>query len=491
MKKRLIKKIIFSTVICLVFSSTSLAAGTLDLYSGNGNSAYIDSARLDSSFFEPFGMTLDKDGGLIVVDSGNNLIRKIKDDKVTTIAGKYSVDESIGLPRIGFADGNALEAKFNAPRYAVVNSKGEIFVTDTGNNAVRKIAGGKVYTFSGNGTAGYADGSAAAARFNTPSGIAVDKDDNLFIADTMNNVIRKITPNGTVTTFAGNTAGGYKDGKLTEALFNEPSDLAFDKSGNLFIVDSGNQVIRKLDTAGNVTTIAGTWKQPEEGAKYSEGGFADGKKALFNAPKGIDIAEDGTIFISDSLNHKIRALKPSGTVITIVGSDEFGTTVGDLSKAQLNCPKDVLYSKGKLFISDTWNNSIKVIDTDTKRLIGIKSMDEMTSGIKFEINTSSVQVFVNKKGLKFTNVKPVGKSGSIYIPLRLACEALGAKVEWNKDSKKAIVTKDGFVTEFDSTSSSIIGINGSLLIKIRDLSTSLGLYIVWDSEHKSVLIAGE
>ncbi len=489
-QNRIIKKIMMISLI-FAFSSTTLAAGTLDLYSGNGESAYIDSMRLDSSFFEPFGMALDKDGGLIVVDSGNNLIRKIKDDKVTTIAGKCSIDESTGLPRIGFADGNTTDAMFNAPRYVAVNSKGDIFVTDTGNNAIRKISGGKVYTFSGNGMSGYANGNASVSRFNTPSGIAVDKDDNLYIADTMNNVIRKITPNGAVSTFAGNLNGGYKDGKLTEALFNEPSDLAFDKSGNLFVVDSGNQIIRKLDSAGNVTTVAGTWKQPEEGAKYSESGFADGKKALFDAPKGIDIAEDGTIFISDSLNHKIRALKPSGMVVTIAGSDEFGITLGDLSKAQLNCPKDVVYSSGKLFISDTWNNSVKVMETDTKRLIGIKSMDEMTNGIKFDKNTATVQVFVNKKSLKFTDVKPVGKDGSIYVPLRLACEALGADVEWNKETRKAIVTKDGLVTEFDSSSSSILGMNGRLLVKIRDLSTSLGLYIVWDSDHKSVLIAGE
>lgn len=202
------------------------------------------------------------------------------------MAGSLKGTDLYGFPLGGLVDGDADQAMFNQPRAVVVDSQGTIYVADTGNNVIRKISQGKVSTYAGSGRAGFRDGSVRDARFNAPSGLALDKAGNLYVADTLNNVIRKITPQGVVTTYAGNKTGkaGYRDGSLAEAEFNEPAALAMDSQDNLYVVDSGNQLIRRI-SQDQVETIAGTRGSLLSGTTYIQGSFRDGPRQLLISPR--------------------------------------------------------------------------------------------------------------------------------------------------------------------------------------------------------------
>jgi len=227
---------------------SAIATNYEDLYAGTGKFDYKDGERQEASFRFPYGIAKDQEGNLIVADSYNNVIRKIKGNEVTTIAGFSKENDSLGFPLGGHVDGDVLKAQFNRPRDIAVDTDGNIFVVDTGNHVIRKIVKGKVQTFVGNGKPGYKDGESHVAQFNNPSGIAIDKSNNLFVTDTLNHVIRKITPQGEVTTYAGKRekTGGYKDSVNNFAKFNEPAGIAIDHQGVLYVLDSGNQLVRKV-----------------------------------------------------------------------------------------------------------------------------------------------------------------------------------------------------------------------------------------------------
>ena len=276
-------KIILITIIAIIFAAVpapakalaaASATATVKSEAGNGTLGFKDGTADQALFSFPYDMAFDKAGGLIIVDSYNNRIRLLKDNQVTTIAGGEDLISSSGLPITGYADGAALDARFNHPRGVSVDSKGNIYISDTENNCIRIITGGKVYTFAGTRIAGYLDAKDKKAQFNLPSGMAIDKEDNLYIADTLNNVIRKISPGGEVTTFAGkySEVGGYQDGIAKEAQFNEPSDLAVDSLGTVYVVDSGNQLVRKIKD-GVVSTVAGVSSNDIPNTPYAKVGF--------------------------------------------------------------------------------------------------------------------------------------------------------------------------------------------------------------------------
>ena len=240
MKKQIIQRICLVTILIfsLVIPTFAATAQTTD-FAGSGESGTKDGVKKDASFALPWDLAIDKDGGILIVDTNNSRIRKVKGDIVSTVSGSSSSTDIYGFPTAGFVDGDNTSAKFNKPRGIAVDSNGIYFVADTGNNAIRRIIASKTYTFSGQIKSGYKDGDGREALFNGPSGIAIDGKDNLYVADTLNNVIRKITADGKVTTFAGKFGlqGGYKDGASKEALFNEPSSLAFDSTGALYVAD--------------------------------------------------------------------------------------------------------------------------------------------------------------------------------------------------------------------------------------------------------------
>lgn len=364
--------LILSISIFTIYKITNKGSNVA-IFAGSGKMGALDGNNLEAEFNLPYSLALDKDGGILIIDCYNNKIRKVKEGNVTTVAGFTDKKDSYGLPKGGYIDDTIDKAKFNRPRAAVVDSKGNIFVADTGNNVIRKISNGEVYTFAGNVEKGYEDGIGSQAKFNMPSGLAVDKNDNIYVADTLNNVIRIINPEGKVSTFAGkaNSKGGFQDGALDEALFNEPSAVALDSNGAVYVLDTGNQLVRKIENdkvqilAGNNTDGLLT------DTNYIQGGFKDGvgSVARFNFPKGFHVTPEGVVFIADTWNQRIRVIDLKGKVNTIAGTGLVGNKIDAQMKAEFNSPNAVLYDNGVVYVCDMRNNFIREFKLDVQKYI--------------------------------------------------------------------------------------------------------------------------
>ena len=239
------------------------------------------------NFIIPHGLAVDAAGTVFLVD-GQAIRKLMPDGSVMTVAGGG----------YGNADGNGTSARFADPGGIAIDGAGNVFVADTGNDTVRKVtAAGEVGTFAGRPAAGFANGAAAGAAFALPEAVAAGADGALYIGDTGNNAIRKLAPSGVVTTLA--------------AGFNAPGGVAVDGAGNVYVADSGNHVIRKITPAGTVTTLAGSGIE----------GHADGPgtTAKFSAPAHIAVDGAGNLYISDTGNVSIRKVTPAGVVSTIAG----------------------------------------------------------------------------------------------------------------------------------------------------------------------------
>lgn len=490
--KRIRSLIITLISTALLLSGTDAFALSAELadYAGGLEAGYKDGQPAKALFNQPYGLAFDNEGSLIVADSINNRIRKVKGDTVTTIAGFSDRKDNFGRPLGGLVDADVEKAMFDKPRYVLVDSRGAIFVSDTGNHAVRKIIDGKVYTVAGNGTSGYADGKGKIAKLNTPGGLAIDKDNNLYFVDSLNHVIRKISPSAEeVTTFAGVPGkDGYADGTVAEALFNEPTDIAMDKEGSIYVLDSGNQLVRKI-YGGKVTTVTGTMGEKVKDTNYIKGGFADGDKARFNFPKGLAVADDGTLFIADSWNHRIRAVRPSGNVITIAGTGVAGKQNGSISEAMLNGPVDLAYRAGTLYISDMWNNSIRSVPVSVGSLRRVIPRDILINGITFDAVSEKIPVWVDKGKVEFPDVEPYVDDGRIYVPLRFICEHWGAQVAWNEAARQVEITKGSFKRTFTVNQGPIKIKDDRTVIHIRYLAEEMGFYVDWIDEFKAVVIS--
>jgi uncharacterized repeat protein (TIGR03803 family) len=307
----------FGSVTSSVAMLTVLGPYTFSTFAGsNGISGTNDGLGNAALFYNPSGIALDSAGNLYVADTSNDTIRKVAPDgTVTTVAGS---------PRqIGSADGTGGAARFFGPWGIAVDSATNLYVADADNMTIRKItSAGVVSTFAGSpGQLGSSDGTGSFARFNFPAGIAVDSAGNVYVADRANNTIRKITPGGTVTTLAGSAGQpGSGDGTGSAARFSNPTGLAVNSAGNLFVADSGNATIRKVSPNGTVTTVAGTPGQT---------GSADGigSAARFTNPDGVSVDSVGNLYVSDDFNQfvnatnlTIRKVAPDGTVTTVAGS---------------------------------------------------------------------------------------------------------------------------------------------------------------------------
>src|SRR5215813_2697669 len=272
---------------------------------------------------------------------------------VATIAG------GAGTP--GYTDGNGPDARFKRLSGIAVGPDDTIYIADAGNQRIRTIrpsAGNAptvwtVSTLAGNGTAGFADGVGAAAIFNNPQGIAVGANGVVYVADTANNRIRRIAGDGTVTTLAGDGTPGLQNGAGNQARFNAPQGIAVDGDGNVYVADTGNSAVRKIDAAGTVSTVAG---DGSIGSNDSPGARFDGLVGI--AVEGQNIY----VYLADSGNHRIRRLDVSGTVITVSGAER-GFKDGSAAQARFAEPSGIaIDSDGQIIVADAVNSLIRAVD---------------------------------------------------------------------------------------------------------------------------------
>ncbi|HTK20026.1 MAG TPA: NHL repeat-containing protein [Mucilaginibacter sp.] len=314
---------------------------------GSDTAGLVNGTGKTVKFNHPFGLAVDASGNLYIADVGNNVIRKIDTTGlVSTFAGIGGVK--------GSANGLDSLATFNKPFGVAADAAGNLYVADAGNNLIRMISSaGMVSNFAGTGIAGSSN-VADSVTFNSPLGVAVDGSGNVYVADYGNNLIRKITQAGVVSTLAGSGAKGADDGLDTAATFNLPEALAVDAAGNIYVVDNGNDLIRKVTPAGQVTTFAGSG-QPGK----SDG---TGAAASFNSPFGIAIDASGNLYVADSGNNLIRKITPDGSVTTIAGSGLKGANNGAGKAASFNTPAGIAVDKsGNIYVADENNNLIRKI----------------------------------------------------------------------------------------------------------------------------------
>lgn len=270
---------------------------------------------------------------------------------VTTIAGNAQ--------SAGFADGPAAQSKFRGLAGIASGPDDSIYVADAGNNRIRIVrqqAGSwVVQTLAGDGTAGYRDGAGAQARFNNPQGVAVDASGAVYVADTGNHRIRRIAPDGTVATVAGDGTAGYQNGAGAQARFNGPRGVALDAQGNLYVADTGNSAVRFINSLGEVQTVAG------DGTV----GMNDSPNARFNGLAGVVVDKTSVfIYLADTNNHRIRRLDPSGSVITLSGAER-GFADGSASDARFAEPMSMtIDGSGNLVIADSFNSLMRSINLE-------------------------------------------------------------------------------------------------------------------------------
>jgi sugar lactone lactonase YvrE len=325
----------------LYFSTLAGLAGSSGSTDGTGSSA---------RFNYPSGIAVSTEGNLFVADQANNTIRKVTSaGVVTTLAGLAGSS--------GSADGTGSTARFYNLFGVAVDTAGNVYVADTYNHTIRKVtSAGVVTTLAGSaGNIGTADGTGSVARFNFPFGIAVSTEGNVFVADTQNQTVRKVTTAGVVTTLAGLAgSSGSADGTGSSARFYNLSGIAVSTEGNLFVADQANNTIRKVTSAGVVTTLAGL-----AGSAGSTDGT--GSVARFNNAGCIAVTSAGNLFVADQDNHTIRKVTSAGVVTTLAGlAGSAGSTDGAGSDARFSYPLGIaVNTAGNVYVADRLNRTIR------------------------------------------------------------------------------------------------------------------------------------
>ena len=314
---------------------------------GSGTAGSADGPALTAQFNQPLGIAVDAQGTAYVADQMNHSIRKITAaGAVTTLAGNG---------RGYFDHPNPLFAAFAIPERLLLTAQGNLLVADTGNGSIRQIAPtGAVTTLAGTGVGGYVDGPAASARFSSPVGLAQDATGNVYVADAANYRIRRIDPAGLVTTLAGSGVRGFLDGPAATARFFEPQGIALDAAGNLYIADRAAQRIRRLSPAGVVSTYAGS----------GTAGYLDGPAATaqFNSPISVAVDARGDVYVTERAGNRLRRIEAAtGLVSTVAGTGMAGYLDGPALSAQLSNPVGLAIQGGSLYVADAGNHRIRRI----------------------------------------------------------------------------------------------------------------------------------
>ena len=352
--------------------------------------------RAGAQFSQPYGVAADGSGTVYVADRGNHTIRKVTPAGVAStlagLAGSY-----------GSADGNGSAARFASPSGVAVDGSGNVYVADSDNQTIRKVTpDGAVSTLAGLARSyGSVDGTGSAARFHNPTGVAVDGTGNVYVADTDNDTIRLITPSGVVSTIAGLAgAGGSTDGTGSTARFSWPQGAAVDGSGNVYVADNQNHSIRKVTPVGVVSTLAGL------AGSY---GSADGtgSAARFHTPTGVAVDGSGIVFVADNQNHTIRKVTPVGVVSTLAGlAGSYGSTDGTGTAARFTYPAGVAVDgSGNVYVADRGNHTIRKVTPAgvVSTLAGLARSNGSTDG------TGSASRFNYPEGVA------VDGSGNVYV----------------------------------------------------------------------------
>jgi hypothetical protein len=320
--------------------------------------------RSGALFNQPTGVAFDAAGNMYVADEQNNLIRKVTPNGVvTTLAGSAG--------NTGTNDGTGTNALFNQPSNVTLDSAGNIYVADTFNHTIRKITpAGVVSTLAGvGGTYGFKNGTGSGALFNQPNGVAMDISNSfLYVADGENNCIRKVTTNGVVTTPAGSQTSGTNNGTGSAAEFDFPEDVTVDPSGTVYVADGLNNAIRKMTPDGTVSTLAGLPGLENIGSRDGTG-----TQARFSYPEALRADSMSNVFVADYGNDTIRKVTPAGVVTTVGGQvGIMGTNDGTGTNALFNQQEGVAVDKsGNIYVSDTQSDTIRIGIAPGPVLLGI------------------------------------------------------------------------------------------------------------------------
>jgi sugar lactone lactonase YvrE len=302
---------------------------TLTVYAGDGQSGYVNGPAATARFNGPFGLAVGVGGALYVADTGNHRIRRISTTGL--------VSDLAGSGISGFADGPSDVAQFSSPNAVTAGPDGTVYVGDTNNLRIRAIApDGNVTTLAGSGQVGYVDAVGTAARFTVTAAIISGPDGSLYVPDAANNVVRKITPAGAVSTFAGNGRRGHVDGPHGVAQLNAPTrGGGVDAAGNVYVLDTGDNRIRKIAPDGSVSTVAGTGVAGYQDGPSSEAQFS-------NEILGVITDAAGNLFVMDAGNRRVRKVTVDGMVSTLFEFTDPNMTPGNIK----------VDAAGNLFISD-------------------------------------------------------------------------------------------------------------------------------------------
>jgi uncharacterized protein (TIGR03437 family) len=330
----------------------TLAGNRTSGISGDNGSA------IAAQLWSPRAVATDAAGNVYVADTQNHRVRKVtRSGIITAFAGSGQLGSSGD-------GGQAATASMNEPRGVAVDAAGNVYISDSQNHRIRKVTpAGIISTFAGTGDEDYGGdgGPAAAAKLNFPVGVVVDASGDLYIADTNNHRIRKVAAStGTITTVAGSGAPGFSGdgGQAISAKLNSPAGVTVDSAGNLFIVDQGNHRVRKVALDGTISTVAGT------GTAGFNGDNISAVTAHLNQPRLLTVDAAGNLYIADQSNHRIRKVSTNGTISTIAGTGTSGAggEGGAATNAQLSFPTGVaLDNAGNLYIADGGNHRVVVV----------------------------------------------------------------------------------------------------------------------------------